>query len=74
MHFCVIPALHKKFSQSLRDSPENPFDWKFLKIGSIIVHSFITHFPNLQVSRHTLAPPTALTIKGVYAVSKSWYG
>ena len=33
--FCI--NLHKKFSQSLRvsRSPEDPFSWKLLKIGSV---------------------------------------
>ena len=30
-------VLYKKLSQSLRVSPEYSFDWKFLKIGSVIV-------------------------------------
>ena len=34
-------VLYKNFSQSLIVSPENPFDRKFLKIGSIIIYSFI---------------------------------
>ena len=29
---------------------------------------------DLQVYRHTSVPPTALNIKDVYVVSKSWYG
>ena len=32
-NFCAIPVLHKKSWQSLRVSPEIPFDWKFLKVA-----------------------------------------
>ena len=35
--FYAIPVLYKKLSQSLRVSPEYSFDWKFLKVGSVIV-------------------------------------
>ena len=44
--------------RSLRVYPENPFDLKFLKIGSesVIVSSFIRNNPNLQVCRPTSCP------------------
>ena len=49
--FYVIRALNKKSRQSLRVSPESPFDWKFFKVGSMIVYSFVRNIPNLQVCR-----------------------
>ena len=50
-----MPILREEFEfESLRVSPENPFDWKFLKVGSVIVYSFIK-----------ASPPRALTVKGV---------
>ena len=55
----------------MRLSPKNPFEWKFLKIGSIAVCSFMKNFPNLQVCRHTSAPPTALNIKGVMKLARA---
>ena len=72
--FYVIRALNKKSRQSLRVSPESPFDWKFFKVGSMIVYSFVRNIPNLQVCRLTLVSLTALTIKGVYVINNSWYG
>ena len=39
--FYVMLISHKKLSQHLRVSPENPFDREFLKIGSVTVYSFI---------------------------------
>ena len=42
----VMSVLHKKLSQRLIISPKNPFDRKFLKIGSvIIVYSFYKKLP-----------------------------
>ena len=38
-----------------------------------LAHSLIKITPDLQVCPHTPAPPKALTIKGVYVVSKSLY-
>ena len=72
--FYLMPVLHKKFSQSLWLSPRNSFAWRFLKIGSVIVYSFVRNYPNLQVYRLTHVHSTALTIKAVYEVSNSWYG
>ena len=72
--FYVIRALNKKSRQSLRVFPESPFDWKFFKVGSMIVYSFVRNIPNLQVCRLTLVSLTALTIKGVYVINNSWYG
>ena len=43
-----------------------PFSWKLLKIGSVVVYSFIKNFPFLQVGWPTPVPPTPLTIKVVY--------
>ena len=37
-------------------------------------YSFIRNIPNLLVCRPTPAPPTALTIKGVYVITYSWCG
>ena len=72
--FFVMPKINKKSRQSLRVSPESPFDWKFFKVGSMIVYSFVRNIPNLQVCRLTLVSLTALTIKGVYVINNSWYG
>ena len=60
-------------------SPENPFDWEFLKVGSVVVYSFIKNVPNIQDYKNVgppqrPAPLRALTIKGVYEVDYSWYG
>ena len=55
----------------MRVSLENPFDWKFFKVGTVVIYSFIKNVPNIQECWH--APPRALTIKGVYEVSYSWY-
>ena len=63
-------ALHKTISQNLRVSLKNPFDWKFLKIGSVIVYSFVRNIRNLQICRLTPVPLTALTIKDVFYVPK----
>ena len=71
--FYVIRALHKNSRQSLTVSPENPFDWKFLKVGSVIVYSFIKNVPNIQEFWPAPAPPKALTIEGVYEVSYNSY-
>ena len=60
----------QKNSKNLRVSPENPFDWKFLKIGSVIIYSLIKNVPNLQVCQPVPTPPTALMLN---AVSYSWY-
>ena len=38
----------EKSTKSLRVSPVNPFDWKFLKIASVIVYNFVKNFPNIQ--------------------------
>ena len=59
--------------QILRVSPENPFDWKFLKVGSVVVYSFIKNVPNIQEFWPAPTPPRDLIIKGVYEVSYSWY-
>ena len=45
--------LHKRFSQSLRVSPENPFDWKFLKIDSVKAQSFEKRPQFTSMSAHT---------------------
>ena len=55
----------------MRLSPKNPFEWKFLKIGSIAVCSFMKNFPNLQVCRHTSVPPSALNIKVVMKLARA---
>ena len=57
---------------SLRVSPESQFDWKFLKIGSVIIYSFIKNKDRWQFP----APATKLVIniKGVYVINYSWYG
>ena len=59
------------FCKSLRLSPKNPFEWKFLKIGSIAVCSFMKIFPSLQVCRHTSVPPSALNIKVVIKLARA---
>ena len=58
----------------MRASPKNPFDWKFLNVGSVIVYSFVRNVPKIQEC--WLAPVSlrGLTIKGVYEVSYSCYG
>ena len=66
-----MPVLHKNFSKSLKFCPENLFDWKFLKIGSVIVYSFVRNILNLQICQFTPAPPIALTVKVVYKISCS---
>ena len=43
--FYVMQALNKKISKSLFLSPRNSFSWKFLKIGPLIVHSFVKKNP-----------------------------
>ena len=62
--------LHKKIGQSLWISPEIPFDWNFLKIGSVIIYSFVSDSPNFQVCWLVPFPscPTALTKNNI------WYG
>ena len=60
-------VLQKKISQSLRVSPENPFDRNFLKICSVIIYNFVRNAPNLQICFPAPVPPTALNIKGVVA-------
>ena len=72
--FYLVPALHKKFSQSLCLSPRNSFGWKFLKLGPLVVHSFARKILNLQEYRLTSLPSTGLNVKAVYEVSNSWYG
>ena len=59
---------------SSRVSPENPFYWKFLKVGSVVVYSFIKYVPNIQECWSAPAHRRALTIKGVYEVNYSRYG
>ena len=66
-------VLHKDPRQSLIVSPESPFDWKFLKVGSVIVYCFIKTVPNIQDCLHASAPPTELNIKSVYVINHSWY-
>ena len=61
--FYLVPELHKKFSQSLRLSPRNSFGWKFLKIGPLIVHSFVRKITNLQEYQLTSLPSKALGTK-----------
>ena len=70
-HFDVVDPVHKKFSKSLKVSPENPFDWKFLKVGSVIVYSIMKNVPNLKEFSPHPAPPRVLTIKSVYFLCSS---
>ena len=72
--FYVIHALSKKSRQSLKVFPES-FRWDFLLIiGTHIVKGLTKNFPLRKVWDVFLAPLTALTIKVVYLVSKSWCG
>ena len=50
--FFITPSFYI-FCQSLRVFPNAPFpfDWKFLKVGSVIVNSFVKNFRNLQGCR-----------------------
>ena len=68
-----MAVLHKKSRQSLTVSPESPFDWKFFKVGSVIVYSFIKNIPNLQGPPLPLPNLRAQVIKGVYLIKYSWY-
>ena len=72
--FYVMSVLHKKSRQSLRHSTES-FRWDFLLIiGTHIVKGLTKNVPLIIVWDSSLAPLTALTIKVVYLISKSWYG
>ena len=51
-----------------------PFSWKFLKIGSVIVYSFVKNFPNLQVGWPSPFPPTPQNRKSVYIHSNLQIG
>ena len=44
-NFYVIAVLHKNLTQSLKLFLRAPFSWKFLKIGSVIVYSFVKKHP-----------------------------
>ena len=56
----------------MRVSPENPFDCKFLKVGSVIVlQKMSPTFKNFELP--LLFPDRALNIKDVYEESYSWY-
>ena len=46
----------RDLSKSLKVSPANPFDWKFLKICSVRVHVFVKRFPNIQVFSMSARP------------------
>ena len=41
VYVIAIWAFHKESGQSLRVSPENPIDWKFLNVGWVSVYSII---------------------------------
>ena len=71
-----MPVLHNRSRQSLRVSPESTFDWKFLKVGSVIVCNLIKIFPNIstRLIAHPCLSYRADYIKGVYEVADSWYG
>ena len=61
--------LHKNLSQSLRVFfLRAPFSWKLLKIGSVIVYSYVKKGPYLQVLTAAPGQPMALKIKAVYLV------
>ena len=64
--FYVIQALHKKSRQSLKNSPECPFDCK-------LYFSFIKKSPKYKIV-DMAAPPTELNIKGIYVIKYSFYG
>ena len=68
-----MAVLHKKSRQTLTVSPESPFDWNFLKVGSVIVYSFIKNLPNLQGPPLPLPHLRAQAIKCVYVINYSWY-
>ena len=38
---------HKLWKKLCNTGLEAPFDWKFLKVGSVIVYSFVKNVPNL---------------------------
>ena len=57
-------ALHKKSSQTLSVSPESPFDWNFLKVGSVIFYSFLKKPP--QLTRPALASPKSESLGQQY--------
>ena len=53
--------------------PESPFDWNFLKVGSVIVYNFIKNFPDLQDLPLPLPHLKAQAIKCVYVINYSRY-
>ena len=59
--------------QSLSVSPESPFDLKDL-VRSVIVYRFIKTVPFTRLLARLCPSYTVLTIKGVYALDKLWYG
>ena len=67
-------SIYLSSEQSLRLPPKSSFDWKFLKVASVIDYSFIKKISNVQDCWHAPAPPTGLNIKGVYVINYSWYG
>ena len=62
-NYVMLVLITWKISQSLGLFSKNSFGWKFLKIDSVIVYSFLDISTKLQVYRPTPVPPTALTIK-----------
>ena len=64
-----MAVLHK----TLTVSPESPFYWNFIKVGSVIVYSFIKNLPNLHGPPLPLPHLRAQAIKCVYVINYSWY-
>ena len=58
----------------MRASPKNPFDWKFLKVGSVIVYSFVRNIPKIQECWLVPVSLRGQTTNGVYEVSYNRYG
>ena len=50
-------------TQSLRVSPEAPFDWKLLLIGPVRVKGIIKNVLYLEVGGSNSAPPTLFVIR-----------
>ena len=72
--FYVIRTLHKKTRQSLWPSLGR-IGWDFFsKIGIEWGTYFVKNVLNFEIVWPAPATPRALTVKGVYEVSYSWYG